>query len=136
MSERWEKGGTGGLRKEKVSCNGWKRFRTLPERGGSQQVELPPFAEFWQANQLIEMPENPDSERFIRFADFCRDPLAHPLKTASGKIEIFSQRIADYGYPDRPGIDCGWSRTNGRAMPTRTVAGKFLPIRRTACTAS
>lgn len=49
------------------------------------------------------MPENPDSERFIRFADFCRDPLAHPLKTASGKIEIFSQRIADYGYPDCPG---------------------------------
>lgn len=31
------------------------------------------------------------------------DPLAHPLKTASGKIEIFSQRIADYGYPDCPG---------------------------------
>ncbi|EOZ0760275.1 trimethylamine-N-oxide reductase TorA, partial [Escherichia coli] len=25
------------------------------------------------------------------------------LKTASGKIEIFSQRIADYGYPDYPG---------------------------------
>ena len=38
--------------------------------------EWPPFAEFWQANQLIEMPENPDSERFIRFADFRRDPQA------------------------------------------------------------
>lgn len=47
--------------------------------------------------------KNPDSERFIRFADFCRDPQAHPLKTASGKIEIFSQRIADYGYRDCPG---------------------------------
>ncbi len=59
------------LRKEKVSCNGWKRFYNVArQRGASQQVELPPFAEFWQANQLIEMPENPDSERFIRFADF------------------------------------------------------------------
>ncbi|XNM57765.1 hypothetical protein ACLK1S_21965 [Escherichia coli] len=66
------------------------------------------------------MPENPDSERFIRFADFSPDLLAHPLKTASGKIEIFSQRIADYGYPDRPGIQMlAGAGTNGRAMPNQ-----------------
>ena len=47
--------------------------------------------------------DSPDSERFIRFADFRRDLQAHPLKTASGKIEIISQRIADYGYQDCPG---------------------------------
>jgi biotin/methionine sulfoxide reductase len=26
-------------------------------------VTLPPFAQFWQANQLIEMPENPENAR-------------------------------------------------------------------------
>ncbi|MFV2449304.1 trimethylamine-N-oxide reductase TorA, partial [Escherichia coli] len=47
--------------------------------------------------------DTPDSARFIRCADCCRDTLAHPIQTASGKIEIFSQRSADYGYPDCPG---------------------------------
>ncbi|WP_240100616.1 molybdopterin-dependent oxidoreductase [Escherichia coli] len=104
LSERWEKGGYARFTEGKSQLQWLETFYNVArQRGASQQVELPPFAEFWQANQLIEMPENPDSERFIRFADFCRDPLAHPLKTASGKIEIFSQRIADYGYPDCPG---------------------------------
>lgn len=137
LSERWEKGGYARFTEGKSELQWLETFYNVArQRGASQQVELPPFAEFWQANQLIEMPENPDSERFIRFADFCRDPLAHPLKTASGKIEIFSQRIADYGYPDCPGIQCGWSRTNGRAMPNQNSCRYFLPIRRTACTAS
>lgn len=45
-----------------------------------QQVTLPPFAEFWQANQLIEMPEEPENARFARFAAFRADPRANPLK--------------------------------------------------------
>lgn len=104
LSERWEKGGYARFTEGKSELQWLETFYNVArQRGASQQVELPPFAEFWQANQLIEMPENPDSERFIRFADFRRDPQAHPLKTASGKIEIFSQRIADYAYPDCPG---------------------------------
>lgn len=104
LSERWEKGGYARFTEGKSELQWLETFYNVArQRGASQQVELPPFAEFWQANQLIEMPENPDSARFIRFADFCRDPQAHPLKTASGKIEIFSQRIADYAYPDCPG---------------------------------
>lgn len=66
-------------------------------------VTLPPFAAFWQANRLLEMPENPANAQFVRFADFRRDPDNHPLKTASGKIEIYSARIASYGYADCPG---------------------------------
>ncbi len=59
------------LRKEKSELQWLETFYNVArQRGANQQVELPPFAEFWQANQLIEMPENPDSERFIRFADF------------------------------------------------------------------
>jgi biotin/methionine sulfoxide reductase len=72
------------------------------QRGASQQVTLPPFAEFWEANALIEMPESEENARFVRFADFRRDPQAHPLKTDSGKIEIYSARIAGFGYADCP----------------------------------
>jgi len=34
---------------------------------------------------------------------FRREPQRHPLKTPSGKIEIFSQVIADFKKPDCPG---------------------------------
>ncbi|MTD39715.1 molybdopterin-dependent oxidoreductase [Erwinia sp. CPCC 100877] len=32
---------------------------------------------------------------FVAYRDFRRDPEAHPLKTPSGKIEIYSQRLAE-----------------------------------------
>ncbi len=32
---------------------------------------------------------------FVAYRDFRRDPAAHPLKTPSGKIEIYSQRLAE-----------------------------------------
>jgi biotin/methionine sulfoxide reductase len=36
-------------------------------------------------------------------ADFRVDPAAHPLRTPSGRIEIFSEKIASFGYDDCPG---------------------------------
>jgi biotin/methionine sulfoxide reductase len=63
-------------------------------------VDLPPFEEFWAAG-LITIENSVDSP--VLLADFRRDPDAHPLKTPSGKIEIFSERIAGFGYADCPG---------------------------------
>jgi anaerobic dimethyl sulfoxide reductase subunit A len=37
----------------------------------------------------------------IPFADFRADPEAHPLNTPSGKIELFSTVLWDWGDPDR-----------------------------------
>jgi biotin/methionine sulfoxide reductase len=37
------------------------------------------------------------------YGEFRADPEAHPLKTPSGRIEIFSERIAGFGYDDCPG---------------------------------
>ena len=39
----------------------------------------------------------------MAFADFRRDPLSHPLVTPSGRIELFSETIAGFGYDDCPG---------------------------------
>jgi anaerobic dimethyl sulfoxide reductase subunit A len=36
----------------------------------------------------------------VAFADFRRDPVAHPLPTPSGRIEIFSKRLSDLNRPD------------------------------------
>jgi len=104
LCERWERGGRQRFTEGKSELAWLETFYNIAaQRGASQQVTLSPFAAFWEANQLIEMPENPDNARFVRFADFRRDPEAHPLKTDSGKIEIYSQRIASYGYADCPG---------------------------------
>lgn len=61
---------------------------------------LPPFAQFWESDLLdLEQP----NEEVVMFAQFRADPAAHPLKTPSGRIEIFSERIAGFNYPDCPG---------------------------------
>ncbi|EHP7219476.1 molybdopterin-dependent oxidoreductase, partial [Salmonella enterica subsp. enterica serovar Thompson] len=104
LSERWEVGGYARFTEGKSELAWLETFYNIAaQRGASQGVTLPPFAAFWQANRLLEMPENPANAQFVRFADFRRDPDNHPLKTASGKIEIYSARIASYGYADCPG---------------------------------
>ncbi|NIP72913.1 MAG: hypothetical protein GWO16_07715, partial [Gammaproteobacteria bacterium] len=40
---------------------------------------------------------------FVALGDFRADPAAHPLGTPSGRIEIFSETIAGFGYDDCPG---------------------------------
>ncbi|VVT55414.1 Biotin sulfoxide reductase (EC / Free methionine-(S)-sulfoxide reductase [Kosakonia radicincitans] len=103
LSERWETGGRERFTEGKSELQWLETFYNIAaERGASQQVTLPPFAEFWAANQLIEMPESEQNARFVRFADFRRDPAQFPLKTPSGKIEIFSERIRSFGYADCP----------------------------------
>lgn len=61
---------------------------------------VPDFDTF-MASEYIEIPvTDPDQVLHERFR---RDPDANPLPTASGRIEIFSQTIADFGYDDCPG---------------------------------
>ncbi|MGB5869981.1 MAG: molybdopterin-dependent oxidoreductase, partial [Albidovulum sp.] len=43
------------------------------------------------------------AEPVVMLRDFRADPEAHPLATPSGRIEIFSQTVADFGYDDCPG---------------------------------
>ncbi|MBK4716645.1 molybdopterin guanine dinucleotide-containing S/N-oxide reductase [Enterobacterales bacterium BIT-L3] len=78
-------------------------YEVARQRGAQQHIALPDFATFWRSNQIVEMPESETGAKFVRFADFRRDPQAFALKTPSGKIEIFSTRIAGYGYADCPG---------------------------------
>jgi len=42
----------------------------------------------------------PPAKNFVLMEDFRRDPIAHPLQTPSGRIELFSARIAAM-----PGVD-------------------------------
>jgi biotin/methionine sulfoxide reductase len=65
-----------------------------------RRIELPEFDDFW-AQGHIELP-TADAER-VMFADFRKQPTAHPLGTPSGRIEIYSSTIAGFAYDDCPG---------------------------------
>ncbi|QQE39971.1 molybdopterin guanine dinucleotide-containing S/N-oxide reductase [Enterobacter asburiae] len=103
LSELWEAGGRERFTEGKSDLQWLEGFYQIAgQRGAAQGVTLPAFAEFWEANQIVEMPESEQNAKFVRFADFRRDPESHPLKTESGKIVIYSERIASFGYADCP----------------------------------
>lgn len=62
--------------------------------------EVPTFDAFWAAD-YVEIPVV--DPRQVLHARFREDPVGHPLPTPSGRIEIYSERIQSFGYPDCPG---------------------------------
>ncbi|RKF15378.1 Asp-tRNA(Asn)/Glu-tRNA(Gln) amidotransferase GatCAB subunit C [Roseovarius spongiae] len=85
------------------SAEDWLRHLFEPTRAALDALgeDAPDFDEFWQRG-WIDLPCRPDSVGFLE--DFRKDPTGQPLGTPSGKIEIFSQEIAAYGYDDAPGL--------------------------------
>ena len=69
---------------------GWIRW--CYEETRRENPELPPFDDFWTQGpkQLFDVKWEP-----VMFSDFRKDPAKHPLETPSGKIEIYSERLAD-----------------------------------------
>jgi biotin/methionine sulfoxide reductase len=81
---------------------GWLRhlYDVFRQGVARERIELPDFDEFWEKGE-IELPLD-DSDR-VQFAAFRADPEANRLPTPSGRIEIFSERVAGFGYDDCPG---------------------------------
>ncbi len=69
--------------------------------GGKASVSLPAFAEFWKKGILVFQPPA-SSDQYVRYAAFIKDPAGNPLGTPSGKIELYSDTIAKFGYADCP----------------------------------
>ena len=63
-------------------------------------AEMPDFEVFWEQG-YIEFPA-PDKP-YALFEEFRADPYSYPLRTPSGRIEIFSETIDSFGYDDCPG---------------------------------
>ena len=66
----------------------------------AKNLPAPSFEEFWREGALT-LPQEPDDGGIWRA--FREDPVANPLPTPSGKIEVFSSTIAGFNEPDCPG---------------------------------
>ena len=75
----------------------WDQAR---QRAGQANFELPDFDTFW-AEGPKEVLKAEDKK--ILLETFRNDPQNNPLSTPSGKVEIFSNVIAGFGYDDCPG---------------------------------
>ena len=66
----------------------------------SQGVEAPAFEAFWEQGEL-RLPQLEDDGGMLRA--FRADPVANPLQTPDGKIQVSSPVIGSFGYSDCPG---------------------------------
>ena len=70
------------------------------QRASAEGHELPGFDEFWSTG-LLEVPAPENIAPFL--CEFREDPQSNPLRTPSGRIEVFSATIEEFGYDDCPG---------------------------------
>jgi DmsA/YnfE family anaerobic dimethyl sulfoxide reductase A subunit len=61
------------------------------EQTRRKHAQMPPFSEFWKQGLVrVELPDN----HGIALKAFREDPVKNKLKTPSGKVEIYSERLA------------------------------------------
>jgi len=80
----------------------WLRhlYQQAKERHPENADLMPEFDRFWEVGNFgFDEPEEPR----VVYEEFRKDPEANPLDTVSGKFEIFSEKIAGFGYDDCPG---------------------------------
>ena len=63
-----------------------------------------------------------DEEDYVPFKAFRDDPLKNPLGTPSGKIEIYSEKIAKFNYPEIPGYPIFNKPFLDRKFPLRLLS--------------
>ncbi len=84
-------------------AEGWiaQLYEDVAARAAAGVRPLPDFERFWSEGFAELAPLDPPRPEFM--SQFFADPLAHPLRTPSGKIELFSETVAGFNYDDCPG---------------------------------
>jgi biotin/methionine sulfoxide reductase len=106
-------------------------YAGLADRLRRHGSSAPSFEEFWEQGGL-QLPRTDGDQ--VLFAAFRADPDAHPLRTPSGRIELYSQTVAGFGYDDAPGYAAWrepreWERSpRARDFPLLLIANN--PARR------
>lgn len=77
------------------------------------QVELPDFDDFFEQG-ILQLPQHTDSGMMMK--RFREDPLTFPLPTPCGKIVLYSDTFASFGYADCPSHPV-WLPPTEQAIP-------------------
>lgn len=80
---------------------GWLRHLYGSWREGvrTNQASIPDFDRFW-ADGFLNIPRSADE--YVMLSSFRADPEKNKLATPSGRIELFSEKIAGFGYDNCP----------------------------------
>ncbi len=78
-------------------------YQTAFETARKNRVLMPKFEQFWQENKPLSFKAGEKAKAWVRYAAFRDDPLLNPLGTPSGKIEIYSEVVANMNYDDCKG---------------------------------
>ena len=86
------------------SADDWLRhlYAEFRQQNHDQDIAIPDFEELRERN-WVDLPVRGADFASVPFADFRADPVSAPLSTPSGRIEIFSETIAGFGYTECPG---------------------------------
>ena len=98
-----ERFGMAGAFTEGLDEMGWieRLYASTRQNAARAGVTLPTFETFWGGEQFC-FADQIEDQRFA-LEVFRADPDANPLGTPSGRIELFSETIAGFGYGDCPG---------------------------------
>lgn len=94
--------GVDGVFSEGRDAGDWLRwmYAQMAGQAGSRGVALPGFDDFW-AKGMEKLP--PPDKSTVMLEAFRADPVGHRLETPSGRIELYSEQVASFGYQDCPG---------------------------------
>lgn len=84
------------------SAEQWLRhlYEESRARAVTNNITLPSFDTFWEIDKF-EIPLR--TQPVVLLESFRQDPQRHPLPTPSGRIELYSKKIASFAYEDCPG---------------------------------
>jgi biotin/methionine sulfoxide reductase len=114
----------------------WLRhlYEVVRQEAARHGIERPDFETFWETGYIAD----PVPHHYDFLSAYRADPQGQALRTPSGRIEIFSEKIASFGYDDCPGHPVwiepaewlGSPKTNGRLhlisnQPTRRLHGQL-----------
>ena len=90
----------------------WQKwiYKETSERAAAANIKIPSYEKF-REDKWFKISD--PSEPTLMLKDFRENPIKNALTTPSGKIEIFSKTVAEFGYDDCPGHPvwiepCGW----------------------------
>jgi len=106
----------------------WQKwiYKQTFEKASAANIKIPSYEKFRKDKWFkIQDPDKPT----LMLKDFRDDPIKNALQTPSGKIEIFSQTVAEFGYDDCPGHPvwiepCEWLGKVDKKYPLHLISNQ------------